>query len=264
MVKSLSVSPIGSSPLQRGIQLSNILVRSRLSVSPIGSSPLQPVEPTSQGPYIEPFQYPQSDRALCNLIVTVGGGVGVGAFSIPNRIEPSATNFGRLRRRYANSFQYPQSDRALCNGGRLGSSPALRRLSVSPIGSSPLQLVEMVPESTSEYVSFSIPNRIEPSATLSQPQDGAGRTIFQYPQSDRALCNLAQPRLICRPVPLSVSPIGSSPLQPTTCESKPTKAKSFQYPQSDRALCNILRRQSVARWIFASFSIPNRIEPSAT
>ena len=63
------------------------------------------------------------------------------SFSIPNRIEPSAT-----------------LDYALLVG----------RL----------------------YMSFSIPNRIEPSATLQVGLPHRGSMAFQYPQSDRALCNL--------------------------------------------------------------------------
>ena len=86
-------------------------------------------------------------------------------------------------------------------------------LSVSPIGSSPLQqtLLERMLE---ECRSFSIPNRIEPSATLGVSVETINRRLtfsipnriepsatwweedwdlcvflFQYPQSDRALCN---------------------------------------------------------------------------
>ena len=87
-------------------------------------------------------------------------------------------------------------------------------------------------------------------------------TIFQYPQSDRALCNVFADRIIVQNSELSVSPIGSSPLQQIAAEidgapnglsvspigSSPLQLRyhvtdefprtGFQYPQSDRALCN--------------------------
>ena len=62
----LSVSPIGSSPLQPSWICQRGRLRLSLSVSPIGSSPLQPTFPP----------------ALVEPCIT---------FSIPNRIEPSAT-----------------------------------------------------------------------------------------------------------------------------------------------------------------------------
>ena len=186
------------------------------------------------------FQYPQSDRALCNVDTAGAGGA-------------------------AHDFQYPQSDRALCNWfqfarcGRgadglsvspIGSSPLQLHcipdetrcalpLSVSPIGSSPLQLI-LARMARMRSVAFSIPNRIEPSAT----------TVLTP-----ASYNLKS---------LSVSPIGSSPLQPPS-RGWPTilARSSFQYPQSDRALCNRFARRCVMYYV-EPFSIPNRIEPSAT
>ena len=136
------------------------------------------------------FQYPQSDRALCN--TSGGGGLRLDhpAFSIPNRIEPSAT--------------LDPNTRAVLTAV----------LSVSPIGSSPLQPISGG-ISTRKSLTFSIPNRIEPSATLEVPgvrplvpklsvspigssplqqtANGCNAQIlidFQYPQSDRALCNV--------------------------------------------------------------------------
>ena len=88
------------------------------------------------------FQYPQSDRALCNLLRDNTEVEFYDAFSIPNRIEPSAT---------------------VVTGGRSGGKT---RLSVSPIGSSPLQLFSGVKAAVEALT-------------------------FQYPQSDRALCNQA-------------------------------------------------------------------------
>ena len=136
------------------------------------------------------FQYPQSDRALCNFGSGRRRPPMIASFSIPNRIEPSATNWLTAGGLLAVLFQYPQSDRALCNRDRLGrrrrvcalsvspigSSPLQpiipvtygsvgSKLSVSPIGSSPLQLPSSRANATAP-LTFSIPNRIEPSATL--------------------------------------------------------------------------------------------------
>ena len=135
------------------------------------------------------------------------------AFSIPNRIEPSATL--RLRRRGRTSilFQYPQSDRALCNlravfttasdctsfsipnriepsatGGTAGSCSAFPSFSIpNRIEPSATELNASIglPQEP-----FSIPNRIEPSATrISEISKLLDILCFQYPQSDRALCN---------------------------------------------------------------------------
>ena len=211
-------------------------------------------------------------------------------FSIPNRIEPSATLFGGLSVIQCRLFQYPQSDRALCNSPTFLRRIQSRPLSVSPIGSSPLQLTTPLP-SIATMISFSIPNRIEPSATpvrpVRQPDEHAlsvspigssplqqceieyehgPEPVFQYPQSDRALCNQGDSAFPRAPVRLSVSPIGSSPLQPGKQAEKQvlpapfsipnriepsatwgrgrcwTLRSGFQYPQSDRALCNLPAR----------------------
>ena len=114
----------------------------RLSVSPIGSSPLQPNRhPLSIQCQRLVFQYPQSDRALCNQVGTKVYVRQVPTFSIPNRIEPSATT----------AQSSPQ---------RTGGA-----LSVSPIGSSPLQPHRGC-GCACRRDTFSIPNRIEPSATV--------------------------------------------------------------------------------------------------
>ena len=111
-----------------------------LSVSPIGSSPLQlPTKCRATAQYYH-FQYPQSDRALCNLRVAEPEQQRALSFSIPNRIEPSAT-------------------------------------------------LPILSASTPQMESFSIPNRIEPSATIVLPFAVRAGRNFQYPQSDRALCN---------------------------------------------------------------------------
>ena len=209
------------------------------------------------------FQYPQSDRALCNISTFNQLSTAEISFSIPNRIEPSATEgwaagggrrpalsvspIGSSPLQHGNSatlyvedldFQYPQSDRALCNLPLTLTKLALApKLSVSPIGSSPLQQHRSV-RGGAHARSFSIPNRIEPSAT-EEPRGGVSSLpLFQYPQSDRALCNLVQVYHKAAASSLSVSPIGSSPLQPARCRRSPIQNLFFQYPQSDRALCN--------------------------
>ena len=110
------------------------------------------------------------------------------SFSIPNRIEPSATRRDRVHAGERGSFQYPQSDRALCN--QVDTKVYVRQVPT-----------------------FSIPNRIEPSATTSSQPPATPDHRFQYPQSDRALCNcVREVRAVAKDM-LSVSPIGSSPLQ---------------------------------------------------
>ena len=161
-----------------------------LSVSPIGSSPLQL-------------------KMVCRLVRQIT------AFSIPNRIEPSATL----------AVWGHGQEHNLLSVSPIGSSPLqLRRrspgamwlpsLSVSPIGSSPLQQLAAGDPIIAIHT-FSIPNRIEPSATLPSPVGWT--TILR----------------------LSVSPIGSSPLQLVIIPSPSFLVGFFQYPQSDRALCNL-------------------------
>ena len=184
------------------------------------------------------FQYPQSDRALCN---AGREGVFLAVFSLsvsPIGSSPLQPTYRRHQRRRRKRFQYPQSDRALCNRAHRESRRRRpTRLSVSPIGSSPLQLVH-IQVYPPDLGTFSIPNRIEPSATRPPHLSAGGERDFQYPQSDRALCN-AQPGLIfVQPVTLSVSPIGSSPLQLLPKGAGVFQYIVFQYPQSDRALCN--------------------------
>ena len=200
-----------------------------------------------QSPPAPDFQYPQSDRALCNRPGRPGGASWASAFSIPNRIEPSATPWrdaGRCRHVH---FQYPQSDRALCNyipryalAGTAFSFqyPQSDRALCNCI----LLIVPSTPSSP-----FSIPNRIEPSATSQKAAIKALVLRFQYPQSDRALCNLSDCTGRGGGVELSVSPIGSSPLQRLLAASLKASDDLFQYPQSDRALCNFELRPTATR-----------------
>jgi len=65
-------------------------------------------------------------------------------------------------------------------------------------------------------VTFSIPGRIELSATERGVRPGAGETDFQYPRSDRVVCNYG--RLLAY-----------------------VWLPDFQYPRSDRVVCNCSR-----------------------
>ena len=137
------------------------------------------------------FQYPRSDRAHCNLLFWLLMAAGEGPFSILGRIEPTATTavallayreegfqYPRSDRAHCNltlrlfrnwtppAFQYPRSDRAHCNFFRVGGIPLDLVLSVSSVGSSPLQLCFHTPH-RGRASSFSILGRIEPTATAS-------------------------------------------------------------------------------------------------
>ena len=210
---SLSVSPIGSSPLQ--LTAARLSARSSpLSVSPIGSSPLQPIKEAETHLLCLTFSIPNRIEPSATLktddIILIDQ-----SFSIPNRIEPSATNLDWFAAEIKQLFQYPQSDRALCNLYRHSVCKRPMFLSVSPIGSSPLQPSESASVSQRRYP-FSIPNRIEPSATDGKWLQCLDPDCFQYPQSDRALCNTERTTGQGAGLQLSVSPIGSSPLQPVT------------------------------------------------
>ena len=134
------------------------------------------------------FQYPQSDRVVCN---------------VPGPVEE----------RLFVVFQYPQSDRVVCNTRRPRPATSPRRLSVSGIGSSSLQRVpasatrSRCPLSVSAIGSSSL-----------QPGQVGGLDLrgssFQYPQSDRVVCNDLEVGLV------SLDYV------------------NFQYPQSDRVVCN--------------------------
>ena len=119
--------------------------------------------------YVWNFQYPQSDRALCNRSSALSTLPPWITFSIPNRIEPSATRSSLRIARTLIPFSIPNR--------------------IEPSATAP-----DAKRGVTDLWSFSIPNRIEPSATL-VPNWARRRDVnFQYPQSDRALCNwMAQP-----------------------------------------------------------------------
>jgi len=135
----LSVSPVGSSCLQLNIS-SGLGIQNKLSVSPVGSSCLQPCNGWGMAPLSSFFQYPRSDRVVCNDEVGGPGSTCTFTFSIPGRIELSATQSGRVQPFY------------------------VVQLSVSPVGSSCLQRQKEVLWRAG-LLPFSIPGRIELSAT---------------------------------------------------------------------------------------------------
>ena len=87
---------------------------------------------------------------------------------------------------------------------------------------------------------FSIRNRIELSATSNRRKLAKRQVRFQYPQSDRIVCNpLLAKRIDRGENVLSVSAIGSNCLQPPIEHLRKFKNDLlFQYPQSDRIVCN--------------------------
>jgi hypothetical protein len=85
------------------------------------------------------FQYPQSDRIVCNFCSFVALFHHSSTFSIRNRIESSATPRDLARGDLPAGFQYPQSDRIVCNSNHPHPVHAQAALSVSAIGSNRLQ-----------------------------------------------------------------------------------------------------------------------------
>jgi len=211
------------------------------------------------------FQYPRSDRVVCNPLAlapisssvrafSIPGRIELSAtrplrgrspsypipFSIPGRIELSATSAGLIAARLVFVFQYPRSDRVVCNGhvGSDGSTPAgpfsipgrielsatgsglnvlavQDKLSVSPVGSSCLQL-------------WSDSSR--PISCSGLSVSPVGSSCLQLYPNGRGEINHAI---------LSVSPVGSSCLQRRSPLSHRSAQQSFQYPRSDRVVCNM-------------------------
>ena len=165
----LSVSSVGSSPLQRRSDRPCPWRARSLSVSSVGSSPLQPptrirrpfknstfsilgrIEPTatwlrtSSSGALRFFQYPRSDRAHCNPCFRPRADRLV-HFQYPRSDRAHCNHHSALLWSWKELiFQYPRSDRAHCNAGphpagRLGRLG----LSVSSVGSSPLQLHHLI------------------------------------------------------------------------------------------------------------------------
>ena len=64
---------------------------------------------------VQAFQYPHSDRIICNKRPGIWPACRTSSFSIRIRIESSATYAEMLLEDEAVIFQYPHSDRIICN-----------------------------------------------------------------------------------------------------------------------------------------------------
>ena len=235
----LSVSLVGSSPLQRRSTDSAASSLEGLSVSSVGSSPLQ-LEPSHRKrrgstPFsilgrIEPtatsrtglcapktsllFQYPRSDRAHCNRQTPLRPSRPLPPFSILGRIEPTATRISSTHPLPSRIFQYPRSDRAHCNHRRGQDEGTEGDLSVSSVGSSPLQrLIEASAVGLSG--AFSILGRIEPTATCRHSGGGFGKSPLSVSSVGSSPLQLLLALGASHRGWLSVSSVGSSPLQPS-------------------------------------------------
>ena len=81
------------------------------------------------------FQYPLSDRGLCNLSRPMPAVLTLSPFSILSRIVDSVTR-ERINCPFGtNDFQYPLSDRGLCNIAPTLPPIGTEDLSVSSLGS---------------------------------------------------------------------------------------------------------------------------------
>ena len=261
----LSVSSVGSSPLQQGDGDEVERPLRLLSVSSVGSSPLQPSSGSGGSPSTWSFQYPRSDRAHCN------------------REHRTHTDLS------LSFFQYPRSDRAHCNSqnrqeqaqahqlsvSSVGSSPLQHRrhhhlgprrdeLSVSSVGSSPLQPGGS-PRGSWRPSPFSILGRIEPTATP------VGRPRRDRPQGPFSILGRIEPTATGCPGGLLPTHRGSfsilGRIEPTATGCPPpilrglvaavggtcVGAGSFQYPRSDRAHCNTIG--SWGRALFLKLSV---------
>ena len=112
-------------------------------------------------------------------------------------------------------------------------------LSVSAIGSSSLQQHERLVCAGADCLSVSAIG--SSSLQLETGMVSLDYVNFQYPQSDRVVCNAHILPGIASNVYLSVSAIGSSSLQQPYSTGLDWPVKNFQYPQSDRVVCNSTR-----------------------
>ena len=159
------------------------------------------------------FQYPRSDRAHCNPLALLGRQPDL-PFQYPRSDRAHCNAHLAELLGHAALFQYPRSDRAHCNGQFGPHPPGSVRLSVSSVGSSPLQPPHW-------WRGTGILRRLSVSSVGSSPLQLV----------DEALTYAAR-------ISLSVSSVGSSPLQPAGgCAPRPV-VSHFQYPRSDRAHCN--------------------------
>ena len=286
----LSVSSVGSSPLQRS---RGHVMRRRLAES---FSILGRIEPTATFEQhcravlsICNFQYPRSDRAHCNRITRWEWKDVPPSFSILGRIEPTATCPVRLQPPDRVIFQYPRSDRAHCNSSKSRSSQEVDMAFQYPRSDRAHCNSWTGLSLDRSKTTFSILGRIEPTATLhGGPAGGTGAANLSVSSVGSSPLQRRWRRLRARGGwTLSVSSVGSSPLQrwavsgvkstpltfsilgriePTATSLTthfPAGGTPFQYPRSDRAHCNPRASLSPSKppW---TFSILGRIEPTAT
>jgi len=277
---SLSVSSFGSNPLQLGLGSPGAPEASQLSVSSFGSNPLQHAcfrLAQRSGCF---FQYPRSDRTLCN--------------------RQSSMPSGPLSRLSVSSFG--SNPLQLSTDGTTYTDISL---SVSSFGSNPLQLksqsslssliltfsilVRIEPSATvAQYrgrnratVTFSILVRIEPSATevvnlvsqiiketfsiLVRIEPSATLVVFHadHHVNDafsilvriEPSATIAEALAVTGNAKLSVSSFGSNPLQQPFVGCCAIARLHFQYPRSDRTLCNEVRHVA-NRALAAAFQYP--------
>ena len=110
------------------------------------------------------------------------------------------------------TFQYPRTDRGVCNFAMALIADGEASLSVSSNGSWCVQLLIAMFVWQAIY-SFSILERIVVCATLQEFEKGARVSNFQYPRTDRGVCNKVT-RLVVAVL------------------------LAFQYPRTDRGVCN--------------------------
>ncbi len=189
------------------------------------------------------FQYPQSDRYPCNPEETKVSDAETD-FQYPRSDRYPCNNYElRWCASSAGAFQYPQSDRYPCNNAPAKETCHKSYLSVSSVGSIPLQPYVLARRLHAGQLSVSSVGSI-PLQLMRQCKMGWDIRIFQYPQSDRYPCNQiciwlavllfwtfsilsridtpATPRgsgLWPADQPLSVSSVGSIPLQLQTLYS---------------------------------------------
>ena len=162
-----------------------------LSVSSVGSSPLQRPDPVRAVWLSVGFQYPRSDRAHCNHALDPRRAGRIGAFQYPRSDRAHCNVAAQWPTRVGEEvFQYPRSDRAHCNRRICLRDAGPIFLSVSSVGSSSLQLgtdslrvAVLWDLSVSSVGSSSLQLPASALAGVQEPR------LFQYPRSDRAHCN---------------------------------------------------------------------------
>ena len=240
--KRLSVSSVGSSPLQQDeASVGAVPSAVGLSVSSVGSSPLQLRVTWASWDPGPNFQYPRSDRAHCNGVDGDGCGLAAMNFQYP-RSDRAHCNSGWSERRGGSIclFQYPRSDRAHCNAARSSARGGRQRpfqyprsdrahCNHPPAQANQVHHFFQYPRSdrahcnrsrrrgsTGGALAFSILGRIEPTATTTP--------FLRWPWTQRAFSILGR----IEPTATLLVPTGTHAVQP-----------GFQYPRSDRAHCNV-------------------------